>query len=127
MFSKRIVGTLVAALMMTLCVSVMLAAKDNPMGVAPKQTLTFYEPTVVGGTLLPAGDYTVTHEMQGETHIMIFKQVSGKAEVKTTCTLVPLNAKAQRSEQRYTENAKNQKVLVEMIFRGDTAKHVLAP
>ena len=125
MSPKRIVATVVAALMMTLCVSVMLAAKDNPMGVAPKYTLTLYGPTVVGGTLLPAGDYTVTHEMQGETHIMIFKQVGGKAEVKTTCTLVPLNAKAQRTEQRFTENAQNQKVLVEMTFRGDTAKHVL--
>jgi len=125
MSSKRIVAALVAALMMTLGVSVMLAAKDNPMGIAEKQTLTFYGPTVVGGTLLPAGNYTVTHEMQGQTHIMIFKQVGGKAEVKTTCTLVPLNAKAQRTEQRYAENAKNQKVLVEMTFRGDTATHVL--
>ena len=127
MFSRRFVATLVAAMMMTLCVSVMLAAKDNPMGVAPKQTLTLYGPTVVGGILLPAGDYTVTHEMQGQTHVMIFKQIGGKVEVKTTCTLVPLNAKAQRSEQRFTENAKNQRVLVEMTFRGDTAKHVLTP
>ena len=126
MSSKRIVATVVAALMMTLCVSVMLTATDNPMGVAPKQTLTLYEPTVIGETLVPAGTYTVTHEMQGQTHIMIFKQVGGKTEVKTTCTLVPLNAKAQRTEQRYAENAKNQKVLVEMSFRGDTAKHVLA-
>jgi hypothetical protein len=126
MSSKRVVATMVVAFMVVLCVSVVLAAKDNPMGVAAKQTLSFSEPTVVGGMLLPAGDYTVTHEMQGQTHIMIFKQVDGKAEVKTTCTLVPLNAKAQRSEQRFTENAKNQKVLVEMTFRGDTAKHVLA-
>ncbi len=126
MSSKRVVATMVVAFMVVLCVSVVLAAKDNPMGVAPKQTLTLSEPTVVGGMLLPAGDYTVTHEMQAQTHIMIFKQVGGKAEVKTTCTLVALNTKAQRSEQRFTENAKNQKVLVEMTFRGDTAKHVLA-
>ena len=126
MSSKRVVATMVVAFMVVLCVSVVLAAKDNPMGVAPKQTLTLSEPTVVGGILLPAGDYTVTHEMQGQTHIMIFKQVGGKAEVKTTCTLVPLNAKAQRTEQRFTEDAKNQKVLVEMTFQGDTAKHVLA-
>jgi hypothetical protein len=125
MFSKRIVATVVAALMMTLCVSVILAAKDNPMGVAPKQTFTLYSATVIGGTLVPAGDYTVNHEMQGQTHIMIFKQVGGKAEVKTTCSLVPLTAKATRSEQRFVENAKKQQVLVEMTFKGDTAKHVL--
>jgi len=104
----------------------MLAAKDNPMGIAPKQSLTLYGPTVIGGTLVPAGNYTVTHEMQGQTHIMIFKQVSGKVEVKTTCTLVPLTAKAQRTEQKFVENGKKQNVLVEMTFRGDTAKHVLA-
>jgi len=57
---------------------------------------------------------------------MVFKQVGGKAEVKTTCTLVPLGEKATRTEQRYAENANNQKVLVEMVFQGDTAKHVLA-
>jgi hypothetical protein len=123
--SKRMVATLVAALMMTLCVSVMLAAKDNPMGVAAKQTLRLSDPTVIGGTLVPAGNYTVTHEMQGQTHIMVFKQDGGKVEVKATCTLVPLTAKATRSEQRFAENAKNQKVLVEMTFKGDAAKHVL--
>ena len=64
--------------------------------------------------------------MQGTTHIMIFKEVGGKTEVKTTCTLVPLKAKANRGEQRFVLNAKNQKVLVEMTFKGDSATHVLA-
>jgi hypothetical protein len=113
-------------LMMTLCLSVMLAAKDNPMGIAEKQTLVLYDPTVIGGTLVPAGTYKVTHEMQGQTHIMLFQQQGGqRVEVKATCTLVPLNAKAKQSEERFEQNAKNQKVLVEMTFRGDTAKHVL--
>ena len=86
------------------------------MGIATKQTINFTEPTVVAGSLLPAGDYNVTHEMQGQTHIMIFKQIGGTAEAKATCTLVPLDAKATRSEQRFKENAKNQRVLVEMTF-----------
>ncbi len=125
--SKQMVATLVAALMMTLCLSVMLAAKDNPMGIAEKQTLVLNDPTVIAGTLVPAGTYTVTHQMQGQTHIMVFKQQGGKrVEVKATCTLVPLTAKATQSEQRFEQNAKDQKVLVEMTFKGDTAKHVLA-
>jgi len=124
--SKRMLATMAGLLLLVLGLSVTLVAKDNPMGVAPKQTLTLYSPAIVGGTLLPAGNYTVTHEMQGQTHIMIFKQVDGKVEVKTTCTLVPLTEKATRTEQRYAENANNQKVLVEMVFKGDTAKHVLA-
>jgi hypothetical protein len=104
-----------------------MAAKDNPMGIATKQTINFTQPTVVGGSLLPAGDYKVTHEMQGQTHIMIFKQKGGTAEAKATCTLTPLASKATVSEQRFTENANNQRVLVQMTFSGDQATHVLAP
>jgi hypothetical protein len=104
-----------------------LAAKDNPMGVAAKQTLNLSEPTVVSGSLLPAGTYNVTHEMQGQTHIMIFKQIGGTAEAKAKCTLVPLSTKATSSEQRFKENAKKQRVLVEMTFYGDKATHVLEP
>ena len=104
-----------------------IAAKDSSMGIAAKQTISFIEPTVVAGSLLPAGDYTVTHEMQGQTHIMIFKQVAGTAEVKAKCTLVPLTAKAQHTQQTYKQNAKNQRVLVDMTFYGDKATHVIEP
>ena len=106
----------------------LLAATDNSMaGVALKQQITFTGPTVVGGTLVPAGDYKVMHEMQGAEHVMIFKQIGGKAEAKAKCNLVPLTEKSKTTEQRYTENAKNERVLVEMTFRGDTSKHVREP
>jgi hypothetical protein len=106
----------------------LLTATDNSMaGVALKQQITFTGPTVVGGTLVPAGDYKVMHEMQGAEHVMIFKQIGGKAEAKAKCNLVPLTEKSKTTEQRYTENAKNERVLVEMTFRGDTSKHVLEP
>ena len=106
----------------------LLMATDNSMaGVALKQQITFTGPTVVGGTLVPAGDYKIMHEMQGTEHVMIFKQIGGKAEAKAKCNLVPLTEKSKTTEQRYTENAKNERVLVEMTFRGDTSKHVLEP
>jgi hypothetical protein len=105
----------------------LFAANDSMAGVALKQEVIFTGPTMVGGTLLPSGDYKVTHEMQGSEHIMIFKQMGGKAEAKAKCNLVPLAEKAKQTEQRYTENAKNEHVLVEMTFRGDTSKHVLQP
>ena len=104
-----------------------MVAKDNPMGIATKQTLDFTQPTIVAGTLLPAGTYTVTHEMQGQTHIMIFKQKGGTAEAKAKCTLVPLASKATVSEQRFSDNANKQRVLVQMTFYGDKAIHVLEP
>ncbi len=124
---KRMFVILIAAFVV-LGTTMLLAAKDNAMaGVAQKQEITFSGPTLVGGSLLPAGEYTVLHQMQGTEHIMIFKQIGGKAEAKAKCNLVPLNEKAKTTEQRYTENAKNERVLVEMTFRGDTSKHVLEP
>jgi hypothetical protein len=123
---KRMFVILIAALVV-IGTATMLSASDNPMGIAQKQTITFTAPTLVGGSLLPAGDYTVLHQMQGSEHIMIFKQNGGKAEAKAKCNLVPLTEKSKTTEQRYTENAKNERVLTEMTFRGDSAKHVLEP
>jgi hypothetical protein len=125
MQSQKRMFVVVMAVIVVLGAATLVAAKDNPMGIAQKQEISFTAPTVVGGSLLPAGDYKVLHEMQGATHIMVFKQINGKAEAKAKCNLVPLNEKAKTTEQRYTENAKNEHVLIEMTFRGDTSKHVL--
>ncbi len=124
MSQRMVVAVLLAALTVFACT---MLATDNPMGIAEKQNITFSAPTLVGGTLLPAGNYNITHEMKGQTHVMIFKQVKGTAEAKANCNLVPLKGKAQHSEQRYTTNAKNERVLQEMTFAGDQATHVLVP
>jgi hypothetical protein len=123
MSQKRTIAVLLAVITVFACTA-MLAA-SNTMGVAEKQTITFSAPTLVGGTLLPAGDYKVTHQMNGQTHVMIFKQIKGTAEAKVNCNLVPLKAKAEQTQQTYTTNAKNERVLQEMTFAGDKAKHVL--
>ena len=95
---------------------------------AEKQTITFNKPMVLGTTELPAGNYSITHEMQGDDHFMTFKQTDVRkdkaASVRVKCNLVPLTEKAKRSEQRYISNAKNQNVLSELTFKGDEAKHV---
>jgi hypothetical protein len=126
MSTQKRMFVLLAALMV-IGAATLFAANDSMTGVALKQEITFSAPTLVGGTLLPTGDYKVLHEMQGSEHIMIFKQMNGKAEAKAKCNLVPLNEKAKQTEQRYAENAKNERVLMEMTFRGDTSKHVLQP
>ena len=123
MSRKSRIAVLVAII--TLLCTTALLATDTTMGIAKKQTLTLTQPTVVGGTLLPAGNYNVTHEMQGQTHIMTFKQIGGNAEVKTKCNLVPLTKKATRDEQSFNVDAQNQRVLLEMTFRGDSSTHVL--
>jgi hypothetical protein len=44
--------------------------------------------------------------------------------VRAKCTLVPLTEKAPNSEKIYELNASNQRVLHELTFKGDRAKHV---
>lgn len=124
MFHKKTIAITVAALLFLACTAAM--ASTNSMGIADKQTIDFTAPTLVGGTLLPAGHYNVTHQMNGQTHVMIFKQANGKAEAKTNCNLVPLKDKAEHTMQRYTVNASNDHILQEVTFGGDKATHVLA-
>ena len=123
--SKR--WTIVAATAIVLlfsCTAIM--ASTNTMGIAEKQTIDFTAPTIIAGTVLPAGHYSVTHQMEGQTHVMIFKQLNGKAEARTNCNLVPLKSKAEHTSQRYLTNAQNQRVLEEITFEGDKATHILA-
>jgi hypothetical protein len=116
---------LVSLICMVLVVSAVAA---NMPKIAERQSITFNKPMVLGSTELPAGTYSVIHQMQGDDHYMIFKQTdvsrSKAVEVKVKCNLVPLTEKAKRTEQRYTSNAKNQNVLSELTFKGDEAKHV---
>lgn len=100
-------------------------AAPNNLGISNVGHVTFVAPVRVGTALLPAGDYQVRHFMQGEDHIMIFKHLkSNDPEVKVSCKLVPLPEKAAHASVAYEVNAANERVLRELIFRGDSAKHV---
>lgn len=104
-------------------VSMVMAAEN--LGIRDVSRITFAAPVRVGTALLPAGDYVVRHTMEGQEHIMVFQPVRGKGpEVKVKCTLVPLGQKADQTQTIYTLNAANERVLQELVFRGDTAKHV---
>lgn len=115
----------VVALVVTLSVAVALAG-SNKFGVADTQKITFIDPIRIGDTLLPQGNYSIQHQMEGNEHLMLFKQlgVAKPAQVQVKCTLVPLATKADQTQKIYVVNASNERVLRELIFRGDTAKHV---
>ena len=104
--------------------SIAMAGWKNSMGIHEKNDVRFVAPVRIGTVLLPPGDYVVRHEMEQQNHIMVFKNLHGKDEIKVKCTLVPLAKKAERSEEIYTINASNERVLQELVFRGDTSKHV---
>lgn len=104
--------------------SMAMAGSTNSMGIHDVNNVTFATPVRIGTVVLPAGEYVVRHVMQEQDHIMVFKSVQGKDEVKVKCTLVPLAKKADHNEEIYKVDASNERVLQELVFRGDTSKHV---
>ena len=118
---------IVALIALCLLSASLLLAKQNQFGVADTRNITFQAPMRIGDALLPVGEYQVLHTMEGDNHVMVFKQVNAKAtpaEAHVKCTLVKLAAKADQTQQIYVVNTANERVLHELVFRGDTAKHV---
>jgi hypothetical protein len=118
----------VRMLSMLLCVLAFVslaAAGEKALGIRNEYRVTFVAPIRVGTALLPAGDYKILHTMEGQDHIMVFQPVRGNApDVKVKCTLVPLAQKADHDRTTYELSAGNERVLQELVFRGDRAKHV---
>jgi hypothetical protein len=101
------------------------AMAANQFGIADKRPVTFYDTVRVGDTLLPAGNYVVTHQMQGEEHIMVFtKQGRKPVEARLKCTLKPLSSPAAQSQVEYRLNAAKEHVIARMVFKGDRAEHI---
>jgi len=120
----RFLKVLSLVVLCTLAFSLVAAAAKNGLGISDHGTITFTEPVRLGGNLLKAGDYKVDHLMQGDEHIMVFKRQGSKDEVKVRCTLVKLAGKADQTKTTIEINAANERVVREIVFRGDTAKHV---
>jgi len=100
-------------------------AAGNNLGIRDSYRISFDQPVRVGDALLPAGNYIIRHTMEGQDHIMVFQAANGKGpEVKAKCTLVPLPKKADKSTKIYATNTAKEHVLHELVFSGDTAKHV---
>jgi hypothetical protein len=119
MRSLKIVGMLLCAVVMV----AMASAGTKSMGIRDVYHLTFASAVHVGNAVLPAGDYTIRHEMEGQDHYMIF-HTKKASDIKVKCTLVQLEHRALRTETVFTLNASNERVLEAFTFKGDTSKHV---
>jgi len=104
--------------------SMIAMAGENKLGIRDVNHVKFDASVRVGNAVLPAGEYVVRHTMQGEEHVMVFQREGTKEEFKVKCTLVPLEHKAQQTQTSFALNAARERVLTEMVFSGDTAKHV---
>jgi hypothetical protein len=117
-----------AGILVLMCVLMLgaVSAAENQLGIADKYQVNFTEKVRVADTLLPQGNYEIRHVMEGSDHIMVFRQMGTKkpVEVRAKCTLVPLSVKASDDQKIYVLNAANERVLQELVFKGDRAKHV---
>ena len=101
------------------------AMAANQFGIADKRDVKFYDSIRVGETLLPAGDYVVVHQMQGEEHIMVFTRTGHKSlEARLKCILKPLTNPADQTQVEYKMNANKERVLTRLVFKGDRAEHL---
>ena len=117
-----------AGVLILLCVFILgaVSAAENQMGIRDNYSVSFAEKVRVADTLLPQGNYEIRHVMEGSDHIMVFRQLGTKkpVEVRAKCTLVPLSSKADKDQTIYILNAANERVLQELVFKGDRSKHV---
>jgi hypothetical protein len=117
-----------AGILIVMCIFIQgaVSAAENKLATADTYQVKFSENVRVADTLLPKGNYEIRHVMEGSNHIMVFRQLGTKkpAEVRAKCTLVPLTAKASESQTIYVLNAANQRVLQELVFKGEDARHV---
>ncbi|MGC2448627.1 MAG: hypothetical protein WA477_13360 [Candidatus Sulfotelmatobacter sp.] len=104
--------------------SAVAIASQNKMGIHDVSKVTFDTAIHIGSTVLPAGSYVVRHTMEGEEHVMSFELVGHKQVFKVKCTLAPLAHKAPKDESVIETTSTNEKILRELTFSGDTAKHV---
>jgi hypothetical protein len=87
------------------------------------QELTLSQPARAGSVLLPAGEYRVVHEMQGEQHVLVMTQLGkGKQTFRVPCSMQPLDQAATQGEQHYRFEGK-EKILVGLVFQGDKVFH----
>ncbi len=123
MQSSKILVLLIASV---LGMAVLATAANNKFGVADFHKVNFLNRVRVGEVVLPQGDYEVRHVMEGENHVMVFHRVGGgkTVDARVKCELVPLAQKASQTQRTYVTNAAKEPVLHELVFAGETAKHV---
>ena len=114
----------IAFLLLAVTLVAVVAAAEQPMVAWKSQSLNFNSDVKVGTQLLRAGEYRVEHVMDGTQHVLVLTPQQGKdrAAVRIACAMKPLAAKAKQTEQHYRFEG-NDKVLVSLIFKGDTVEH----
>lgn len=112
-----------AIVLAVVCLAGITAWSDDTMVSWKSQDLTLSQPARAGSVLLPAGEYRVTHEMQGTQHILVMALTGkNKQTFRVACSMQPLAKAATQGEQHYRYEGK-EKILVGLVFQGDKVFH----
>jgi hypothetical protein len=101
-----------------------------------KGVISFSRPVRVGGTLLQPGDYQIQHVMDGQGHVVVFRELEtlqpeypypfpGKEVARATCRVEPLEKKVGNSGVRLGVNAAGEKFVEEVYIHGERLGHLL--
>ncbi|MFQ5738167.1 MAG: hypothetical protein ACE5JX_04100 [Acidobacteriota bacterium] len=115
----------------------LLAEKGNIV-VGKKATTTFTDPVRIGNLRLSPRTYQFQHVMDSnkDEHFVVFRRMARLSETHTSvgreagrvkCRLVPLAGRARHTEMHFSEteeNSSGERVLKELIVRGEVFKHV---
>ncbi len=113
----------IAVLLFGIILLASLAVADGPMVTWKSKEVKFDKDVKVGSVILPAGDYKVSHVMEGSEHILVMvKQGKDQQTFRIPCKMTQLASKATQTEQHYTYEGQ-QAVLTALVFRGDTVQH----
>jgi hypothetical protein len=100
----------------------LLLAQQN-FGVNRTKKLTLHDQVRIGSQVLPPGQYKIKHVMDGENHLMLFK--NDRQEFRVNCTMSTLPQKAHDTRLMFSEGPSG-RVLTGLIFEGDTFQHEFA-
>jgi len=101
---------------------VLAADKPATPGIGKTYKVTLHQQARVANVLLPAGDYRIQHVMEGEKHIMVFKDQKG-AEARAECTMVKIERKAEGDSAQFERGPNGERILKALTFKGETFEH----
>ena len=113
----------IAIVLAVVSVVALAAWADDAMVSWKVKDVSLMAPVRAGSVVLPAGEYRVTHEMQGTQHILVMERMGkSKQTFRVPCGMQPLTSVATQDEQHYRYEGK-EKILVGLLFKGDKVFH----
>ena len=122
---NRVAKTLVLVLLVTIAAGAFAADASSPRA-GKTRSITFFDSTKVGTSMLPAGDYKAQQLVDGDNQVLVFKDASNKERARVNYTIEQMDGKADKTAYETSKNDAGEKVLLSVIFAGDRYKHKAA-